>query len=185
MRTDVPSLLPERPLLDKKLCSCITSQCMDGKLWKIEMRFFREAQTTIFWARPPPLLRSLLEIRSQVSNCTSTEKWKRDCLVCTQNHVTPCLCRSVMLKSISLFAVAAFFAQRRTHTHTHHRTDPYRNLLKRTPLHSSWRSSVLVTQDQDPPVHLPGGVVHWHPSPFCSILALKTKEWPLELRKIP
>ncbi len=36
-----------------------------------------------------------------------------------------------------------------------------------------------------PPVHLPGGVVHWHPSPFCSILTLKTKEWPLELRKIP
>ena len=29
-------------------------------------------------------------------------------------------------------------------------------------------------QQQHPPVHLPGGVVHWHPSPFCSILTLKT-----------
>ena len=37
----------------------------------------------------------------------------------------------------------------------------------------------------NPPVHLPGEVVHWHPSPFCSILTLKTKEWPLELRKNP
>ena len=33
----------------------------------------------------------------------------------------------------------------------------------------------------NPPVHFHGGVVHWQPSPFCSCLTLKTKEWPLEL----
>ena len=42
------SLLREWSLLDKKLCFCITSQCMDGKLSKIEMPFFREAQTSMF-----------------------------------------------------------------------------------------------------------------------------------------
>lgn len=42
------SLLREWSLLDKKLCFCITSQCMDGKLSKTEMPFFREAQTSMF-----------------------------------------------------------------------------------------------------------------------------------------
>ena len=40
-------------------------------------------------------------------------------------------------------------------------------------------------EKNDPPVHFHGGVVHWQPSTFCSCTTLKTKEWPLELRKIP
>ena len=49
---------------------------------------------------------------------------------------------------------------------------------------SFWNKD-LTKWNMDPPLDSRGGVVHWHPSPFCSILTRKTKEWPLELRKIP
>ena len=42
-------------------------------------------------------------------------------------------------------------------------------------------STMKLKSQEDPPVHFHGGVVHWQPSPFCSCLTLKTKEWPLEL----
>lgn len=132
MRYHYYSLLREWSLLDKKLCSCITSQCMDGKLWKIEMRFFREAQTSMFGLDHPDRLRSVLEIRSQsLKLLASTEKWKAG------HHVTPCLCHAATLKTIYNIIIC--------HTHKHIiELTHTANFLKRTPLHSSWHSWVLV-----------------------------------------